>query len=136
MAGRVMMGVLHRIGRRGASLLFVALLNFVYAVSLLTIPPESRGSPGIAFLELLLPLPMWAAIWGTVGLTCMVQALMLTDRLAFAAASLLMVVWGTVYLLGWAVGEIPRGFVSAVIWLGFAGWLAIISGWREARRDP
>jgi hypothetical protein len=131
-----MMRVLRRVGRRGASLLFVSLLDIVYAVSLLTIPPESRGSPGIAFLELLLPLPVWAAIWAAVGLTCMVQAFMVSDRIAFAVASLLMVVWGTVYLLGWALGEIPRGFVSAVIWLGFAGWLAIISGWREARRDP
>jgi hypothetical protein len=70
-----------------------------------------------------------------VGLVCLVQAFMLTDRFAFAAASLLKVAWGTVYLLGWVLGQSPRGYVSAVIWLGFAGWLAIISGWRESRRD-
>ncbi|MFI6883355.1 hypothetical protein [Streptosporangium canum] len=123
--------LIHRIGRRGASLLFLALLDVVYALSLLGAPPETRASPGIAFLMLLLPLPVWAAVWGAVGALCLVQAFLRTDRMAFAAASLLKVAWGTVYLLGWALGDVPRGYVTATIWLGFAAWVAIISGWRE-----
>lgn len=122
---------LQRIGRRGASLLFLALLDLVYAASLLGAPPETRASPGIAFLVLLLPLPVWALIWGAVGVLCLIQAFLPTDRLAFSTASLLKVAWGTVYLLGWALGDVPRGYVTATIWLGFAAWVAIISGWRE-----
>jgi hypothetical protein len=69
-----MMRVFHRIGRRGASLLFLSLLDGVYAVSLLTIPHEARNNPAIVFPALLLPLPVWAAVWGSVGVVCLVQA--------------------------------------------------------------
>jgi hypothetical protein len=133
---RAAAGLVHRIGRRGASLLFLALLDGVYALSLLAAPAEARSQPSFAFLVGLLPLPVWAGIWGVVGLVCLVQAFARFDTFAFAAASLLKVVWGTVYVLGWALGDIPRGWVASVIWYGFAIWLAIISGWREPPKAP
>lgn len=125
-----------RIGRRGASLLFLALLDLVYSASLLAVPPETRSAGSYAFLARMLPLPAWAAIWGAVGLVCLVQAFARTDVIAFGAASLLKVLWATVYLIGWALGDIPRGWLASVIWYGFAVWLAIISGWREPDRSP
>jgi len=128
--------LVRRIGRRGASLLFLALLDLIYAGGLLALPPEARSNPSYAFLARLLPLPIWAAIWGAVGLVCLVQAFARRDALAFTAASLLKAAWGTVYLVGWALGDIPRGWLASVIWYGFAIWLAIISGWREPDRSP
>ncbi len=125
--------LLHRIGRRGASLLFLALVDVVYAYSLLAVPPETRASPGVVFLDALLPLPVWATIWAAVSVLCMVQAFMRADRFAFAASSLLKVLWGTVHLLGWALGAVPRGYVSAVVFLGFAGFVQVIAGWKENR---
>ncbi|MEU8199302.1 hypothetical protein AB0C10_36510 [Microbispora amethystogenes] len=129
---RISRAFLHRIGRRGASLLFLALLDVVYAFSLATSPPPAGGSPS-AFLARLLPLPAWGAVWAAVGVLCAVQAFMRTDRWAFAAASLIKVLWGAVYLLGSLLGQVPRGWVAAAVWLGFAAWVAIISGWRESQ---
>ena len=117
----------YRVGRRGAGLLFFALVDIVFAFALTEAPPTAS----YVFLAALLPLPVWAAIWGAVGLLCAVQAFMRVDRIAFAAASLLKVAWGTVYLIGWVMGAIPRGYVSVVIWLGFAGFVQLIAGWRE-----
>ncbi len=131
---RLSRACLHRIGRRGASLLFLALLDAVFAYSLISLPLEAQQSPSWAFLLRLLPLNAWAAMWGGVGVLCAVQAFMLTDRLAFAAASLLKVLWGSVYLLGWAFGEIPRGWVFAAVWFGFAAFVQNIAGWREPPR--
>lgn len=123
--------LVHRVGRRGASLLFLALLDLVYALSLLAVPPETRATAGFVFLVSVLPIQAWTAAWATVGLICAMQAFAWHDRVAFAAASSLKVVWGMVYLLGWALGDIPRGYVSAVIWLAFAGFVQVIAGWRE-----
>lgn len=120
-----------RVGRRGASLLFLALLHGVYAASLLVAPPETKASPPFLFLIQLLPLAVWATAWGCVGLLCLIQAFMRVDLQAFTAASLLLVAWGVVHLLGWAYGQIPRGYVSAAVWLAFAAFVQVIAGWRE-----
>ena len=128
---RLIARLTHRIGRRGASLLFLALLDLVYAVSLLALPAETRNTPGFVFLVQLLPLGVWGAIWAGVGVLCLAQAFMRVDRSAFAAASSLKVAWGVVYLAGWAIGAIPRGYVSAAVWLAFAGFIQVIAGWRE-----
>ncbi|GAA0969685.1 hypothetical protein GCM10009555_017260 [Acrocarpospora macrocephala] len=123
--------LLHRVGRRGASLLFLALLDLVYAVGLLTAPPETRESDSFVFLTGIMPLEVWAGAWALVGCLCLVYAFSLRDRVAFIAASLLKAVWANVYLVGWTAEEIPRGYVSAAVWLAFAGFIQVIAGWRE-----
>lgn len=123
-----------RIGRRGATLLFLGLLDIVYSASLFTLPPETQASPSFVFLGQFMPFNAWGAVWGTVGLVCLAQAFMRSDRVAFAAATLLKCVFGLVHLLGYLMYDVPRGYVSAVIWLAFGGWVAIISTWPEAVR--
>jgi hypothetical protein len=127
--------LLRRVGRRGACLLFLALVDVVYAISLYDASPETRASSGFAFMSTLLPLSAWAAVWLAVGALCVGFAFARADRLAFAAASLLKVLWGTLYLLGWALGVIPRGYVAAVLFLGFAGFVQVIAGWKEHRTE-
>lgn len=122
----------YRIGRRGCALCFFALLDFVYAASLLSAPLSAIAS--YRFLSSVLPLPVWAALWAGVGLLCLAQAFMLSDRLAFAAASLIKVVWGVMQLIGWLVAGIDRGYVSAAVWLALAAFVAVIAGWPEPPR--
>lgn len=119
-----------RIGRRGASLLFLALLDTVYGLGLVMLSELPR-SHVYRFAGDVAPLGVWAALWFTVGAVCAVQALMLRDQVAFAAASALKVGWGGMIFLGWLMGDIPRGYVSAAIWGAFAAWVFIISGWIE-----
>jgi hypothetical protein len=121
-----------RVGRRGVALLFFALLDVVFAVSLAATPPSTSG--GYEFLSTILPLWVWAIPWGVVGCMCLVQAFAVQDRVAFVAASALKAGWGVLYLAGFLAGEIPRGYVAAVIWLAFAGFVAVISGWPEPVR--
>jgi hypothetical protein len=123
-----------RVGRRGSALLFFALLDLVLAASLAGAPAATRSSPTYAFLSLLLPLWAWALVWAAVGVVCLVQAFMLCDRIAFACASWLKVGWGVLNLTGWLLGEIPRGYVSAVIWLALASFVALIASWPEPPR--
>lgn len=121
--------LLYRVGRRGAWLLFLALLDLVYGLGL----PElmRRPSSGLAFLASILPPEVWVGMWAAVGLACMVQAFAIRDRIAFTAATLLKVLWGMVYLVGWMLLDLPRGQVGAVIWLALAGVTVLIAGWRE-----
>lgn len=119
------------IGHRGTALLFFALLDIVYAASMVAAPAETLASPAWVFLSQMVPIRVWAGIWFAVGALCMVQAFMRHDRLAFAAASALKVAWGLTHLIGWIVVDLPRGYVAATIWLALAGFVQVISTWPE-----
>lgn len=118
------------IGRRGCALLFFSLLDLVYAASLVNAPENGA----YRFLAGVLPLPVWAGLWAAVGLLCAIQAFMRSDRAAFAAASLIKVVWGIIQLLGWVLAGVERGYVSAAIWLALAAFVHVIAGWPEPPR--
>jgi hypothetical protein len=123
-----------RIGRRGASLAFFALVDLIYASALAWAPPQTaQGS--YAFLGTILPLWAWAVPWALVGLLCALQTFSSEDRPAFTAASALSVGWSVLHLTGWMVGVIPRGFVTAAVWAGFAAFVQVIAGWPEVSRE-
>lgn len=134
-ADRLWWRVRRRIGHRGTALLFFAAVDVVYAVSLMSATPGMLASPTYAFLAQLLPIPVWAGVWLGVGLLCLVQACLRSDRLAFAAASFLKVAWGLTHLIGWIVVDLPRGYLAAAIWLAFAGFVQVISTWPEPGGD-
>lgn len=115
-----------RVGRRGAALLFFTLLDFVYCLSLLTSPRPL--SPLYTWMDTLVPLPAWAAAWGAVGAACAWYAFRAYDTPGFMAAVALKVAWAINAALGWLTGAVPLGYVSAVIWLAFAGFVHLIAG--------
>lgn len=119
------------IGRRGTTLLFLATLDIIYAASLAKPPAEAARSATIIYITHVAPLGVWAALWGAVGLVCLAGAFTRRDRWAFTAAIGLKVLWGTVFLAGWAINGLDRGWVSAVIWLAFALLVYVIAGWPE-----
>ena len=120
----------HRVGRRGCALLFFALLDLIYAASLLSAPTSGP----YRFLAAILPLAAWASLWAAVGLLCLLQAFMRADRAAFAAAALIKVIWGMVQLTGWLIADLYRGYVGAILWLALAAFVLVISGWPEPPR--
>ncbi|MGW0807145.1 PAS domain S-box protein [Nonomuraea sp. NPDC002799] len=132
MGNEVTARVLRRIGRRGASLAFVGLVSLVIAASLAFAPPEQRATPAYAMLASIAPLIVWAVAWGAMGFLCLVQTFMRSDRVAFAAATALILLYGLVNLISTFTGANPRGWVAGAVWLGFGGWIALIATWPEA----
>lgn len=123
--------IARRVGHRGGYLLFIALLDILFALSLASPPPEVRGSPAFRYIATVLPLPIWAAIWLAVGIICLIQTFTRSDRLAFGLASGLKLLWGSVYLGGWLLAGVARGWVGAAIWISFGALTTLISTWPE-----
>ena len=118
--------LLARIGRRGAALLFFALLDEVYAIALLTAARPLTAF--YAWMNAIMPLAAWAACWAAVGLVCLVFAFAIRDTAAFMAAVAIKVGWGLPALFGWIHGAVPLGYLSAAIWLAFAAFVYLIAG--------
>lgn len=127
------MPIQHRLGRRGCALLFFALLDFVICYSLLTAPRPLM--PLYAWMEHLLPLDAWAACWAITGVVCLVFAFRIYDTPGFMCAVGLKIVWGGLAFWGWQDG-VDRGYVSAVVWLGFAAFVFLIAGGIPAPARP
>lgn len=123
--------IVRRIGRRGGSLLFLALVDFAYAGSLAAPAAENAQLSTTRFIAALLPLWVWALLWAVVGVVCLVGAFRVRDGWAFAAAMALKVLWSTTFLLGWAFAGLERGWIGGVIFAGFAAFAYMISGWAE-----
>jgi hypothetical protein len=124
-------GVGARLGRRGCALLFFAFLDLVYCHALLFPSASARRTPSLTFLASVVPLWGWALLWGSVGVVCLVFAFRRHDQPGFSAAIAVKVLWGAMYLGGWLFADLDRGYVSATIWLAFAAFVALLSGWPE-----
>jgi predicted MFS family arabinose efflux permease len=121
----------HRVGHRGSALLFFALLDLIYCISLLFPPERTRRTESFLFLAAMLPLWVWAALWGAVGAVCLVFAFRRRDQPGFASAIGIKVLWAGVYLGGWIAGHLERGYVSAVVWGALAALAGLLSSWPE-----
>lgn len=120
-----------RIGRRGAALLYFGVLDVVYAFSLFLPAPEQRRSSAIRFLAEVAPLWLWGVAWSVAAVLCLVCVFRVNDRVGFAAAISIKMLWGTLYLVGWLVAGVERAWLSATLWLCLAGFIGIIASWPE-----
>lgn len=124
------------VGRRGVVLLFLALLDFVYALSLCRPAPSQLRAPTTVFLASVAPLHVFAWAWLTVGILCLAGAFgrrrwSALDVWPFLAAIVIKVFWGTLLGLGWALGAVERGWVSAAVWVALAVLVITLAGWPE-----
>jgi hypothetical protein len=122
--------IAQRVGRRGAFLLFLAVLDFVYAwaLHLATTPQQAHVQP-----DYLLPWQVWAVWYVVAGLANLAGAFAKKDMWAFAQAALLKAAWGSLSLILWFRGQQPNGWLSAVIWLCLAATVLVIASWPEPR---
>lgn len=124
------------VGRRGAVLIYLALVDLTYALSLWRPAPEAGRSVALRFVADVAPLDAWAALWLVVGVLCLAGAFVHPlDRIAFTAATAIKTLWGGVFLFGWLAGEVYRGWVSAAVWLALAVLVMIIAGWPDPVHD-
>lgn len=127
--------LIHRIGRRGAFLAFLALLDVIYSYALLYPTPRAASNPTYVFLAAVMPLWAWGLLWGAVGAICLLYALKKHDGPGYAAAMFLKVLWALMFLLGWLFADVERGYLSTAIWGAFAAVLAIIASWPEPHQE-
>lgn len=130
------MRLIRAVGRRGCALLFFAMLDAVYCFGLLSAP---RPYPATyQWMDNILPLWVWASWWGLVGMICLVFAFRTYDTIAFVAAMSLKVAWALLSFFGWLAGVVDLGYISAAIWLAFAGFIFVIAGGIPAptRKEP
>lgn len=113
------------VGRRGAFLAFLALLDYLYGYSILSTPVPQRR------LDLFLPFHVWGIIWIAVGIVCTTGVFMRFDFLQFMAASAIKIAWSLIYVKLWLADNVPRSWVSSVIWAAFAFTVVLVSGWPE-----
>jgi len=123
------------VGRRGAFLLFLGLLDLVAAYAL-TITPPFGLPPRLIYqpFVVIAPLVVWAWAWAVTGIAALTAAVWPRARPpVFALAAFLKVAWASGYVIGWLGGyaAYSRGYQTAAIWLAFAGIVLLVSGWRE-----
>lgn len=126
--------VLRHIGHRGAFLLFLALLDIVYAFGLAFPTPQALKTPTSMYLQEAGSLWLWAGLWLTAGIFCGVFAFRRRDAFGFVAAMLIKVLWSVMFLLGWIFAGVERGYLSAAIWGAFACVVWLVSDWPEPKR--
>ncbi len=123
--------LVRRVGRRGAALLFFAVLDVIYGWALLVPTSSALTSPGYRWLASVLPLQVWGGIWLLAGVLCLVGAVVHEDTAAWVAAMSIKVMWGLLWFLGWAIAGVERGWVSAAVWLPMAALVALLASWPE-----
>lgn len=117
--------LVNRVGRRGAFLGFLAVLDWLYGWSLIAGPLP----PGVD-LPWFHPY-VWGAIWIAAGVVCMLGMPARRDWPSFTVAAAIKAVWAMVYARLWLGHHMPRAWVTMVIWLMFALVTVMIASWPE-----
>lgn len=110
----------------GILALFVA-----YAYGVAPVPPSSRNPLNHA--TAILPLRAFALMWVAAGVYCIGAAF--TDHRVggFAVAGFMPVVWGSLYLICYLLGDPGRGWVATGYFWSFAGYNLLTGGLVDPR---
>lgn len=122
---------MHRVGRRGAILLILSVIDFAYGLSLVSPSADSVASSTVMWRQHYAPIWAWGAGWLIVGVILFVSAFLRNDAFGYAAAIGWKIIWSLTTLASWAFGDVDRGWVATIIWAVFGGMIWVISGWPE-----
>lgn len=117
--------VMWRIGFRGAFLGFLAILDYLYGLSLLIAPKSQHIS------NLILPWNAWIVVWLTMGVVLSFGVFAKRDRVHFSLAAGIKVLWASALINLALFHHMPIIWPSAVIFGCFAGLVVIVSWWPE-----
>lgn len=127
--------LLCHIGRRGAFLAFLALVDEVIGYSL-TQPLPFRLSRDVLYEPFVhvAPLKWWAGAWIGIGLVAALATVWHRARVVmFGLGTALKTAWALGYLAGWIRHDSAyiRGYQTAAIFASFAAVTLLVAGWRE-----
>lgn len=115
----------HRIGRRGAFLGFLFVLDMGTAWSLWPLEVPRR-------FTLILPPHVWACLWLVAAAFCGVGVFMRRDRVPYTAAAAIKTLWAMLYFHLWLVQQLTDAWISAIVWLIFALIILMVSSWPDS----
>lgn len=123
-----------RVGRRGAILVLLGSIAALYGYALINQPIPS--SVGIRLLLQVMPMAGWGWAMLAVGVLAVACAPLRqgADWPGFTGLVLVWTPWSLSYLVSWWLGENPRGWISATIFVALAGVPAVVAGWSEVPR--
>lgn len=130
--------VRRQVGHRGALLILLGVIALGYGVSLITTPPVPR-SDGLRLLLGVMGLHGWGATLAAAGgiAICCSPLKQGRDWPGFTVLVLVWVPWSASYFVSWwPHGGNPRGWVSALIFIAFAGVPAVGATWEEPEPEP
>lgn len=119
--------LMFRIGHRGAFLLFLFMLDELFAYSLLVDTP--RGN-----IHWLIAPHIWAVIWAVAGFICLSGVIFRTDAAQFSVAAFVKFGWAVTWFRIELYNDVPRAWIQGVIWLAFAAITIIVATWTEPPR--
>lgn len=116
-----------RIGHRGAFLLFLSLLDFLYGYGMLVTP--------VKHLKDVLPFHTWGFIWIIAGIVLLIGSFVKRDRIAFGVAATLKAAWAAQWIMLTVYDEtkIHNAWMNVVLWAAFSGLVVVVSTWPEVR---
>lgn len=127
-----------RLGHRGAFLLALGALWLLYGYGLLVTPLPPSAAAAYRTLLDLWPMGVWAWLWIAAGGTAVVCAWLRQPRdwIGFAASFPLACAWGLSSLMSWwPLGDNPRGWIGAAVWVVFGGLIGAVVAWPEPPKE-
>lgn len=122
------------VGRRGVFLVLFGGVYLLIGYSYLTVAASSRLLVKHA-LRLALnvaPLPVYGWLWITAGTVAVISGLFTITSprrpIGFTAAVVMPALWTVVYFAAWIDGDVPRGWVSALLFGLLAAAVWVVAG--------
>jgi hypothetical protein len=126
------------VGHRGALLVLLGTIALGYGISLITTPPTPHP-PGLHLLLGVMGLRGWGVTLAAAGAVAVVCAPLRSGRdwPGFAVLVLVWLPWSLSFFVSWwPDGSNPRGWVSAIVFIAFAGVPAVGATWEEREPEP
>lgn len=135
MPHRVPLRLAHRVGRRGTVLLLIGVLVLLHGIGQLARPiPDTTG---LRLLLMVMDLHWWSWTWVLAGIVAIGCAFVRQDRdwPGFTGLWLATIPWALSFFVSWwPLGDNPRGWITALIFVSFGAIPLVIVGWREPPR--
>lgn len=123
-------------GARGEFLATGGVLYCALGLSYLFLPARATIRETMSYQPVILPL--FGVAWLAAGVTGLFASRMPigTDRFGFALMSGVPWAWAVAYLIGWATGNDPRGWVGAIVFVIFGRMVALSAHSMQGHRLP